>query len=320
MHLAGDGVVGGVLRAACVVVHTVEVGPDEVALILDAQFLGQVVEHTQILVVERIAIQFVSHLPTLLLDVLEVVAGLVAPFILHPRDGARASLRHLLDAAGGTYHLRLFGVELLRHAVVADDLLALGHRLHQCVIAPVIHVHAEALQQFVGVARERDVADDHERVAVVLVGDVSARLLRPMHVVEPVLQLPCLQPGVLEVRVALVLHRPRLLVQRVRRVGPHQQVKRVARRACIRDGGPVDGRHVVCNLVILPGDELPLVSHLRHLLVGSLDGFHLWAQVVILAQCTEGNHFWLVLHCRFVFDCLLLLFLPRRRASGHSGY
>ena len=132
--------------------------------------------------------------------------------ILHPRDGALACLRHLLDAAGGAYHLRLLGVEALGVAVVADDLLALGHRLHQRVVAPIIDVHAEALQQLVGVARERDVADDLERVAVVLVGDVGARLLRPLHVVEPVLQLPCLQPCILEVGVALVTHRPRLLV------------------------------------------------------------------------------------------------------------
>ena len=127
-------------------------------------------------------------------------------------------------------------------------------------------------------------------------------------VVECVLQLPCLQACILEVRVAVVLHGPRRLAQRVGCIGTHQQVKLMTRRAYhhharVRVGCRADCRHVVRNSVILPGDELPLVSHLRHLLVGSLDGFHLWAQVVVLAQRAQRNHFWLVLHCRFVFNC-----------------
>ena len=248
--------------------------------------------------VDVLALQFIRHLPPLELHVLEVVAGLVAPFILHINDGALAGLRHILHAAGGAYHLRLFGVELLRVAVVADDLLALGHGLHQRVVAPVLHIHAEALQQLVGVPRERDVADDQERVAVVLVGDVGARLLRPLHVVEPVLQLPCLQTCIRAVRVTIVLHCPSLLVEHRRTIGTHKNVELMTCAACVRDGGPVDGRHVVRNLVILPGDELPLGSHLRHLLVGSLDGFHLWAQVVVLAQRIHGDDFGLILQAR----------------------
>ena len=282
MHLASEGVVGGVLRAAFVVVHAVEVSPDEVALILDAQFLGQAVEHAQVLAVERITLQFVSHLPTLLLDVLEVVAGLVAPFILHIDDGALACLRHLLDAAGGAHHLRRFGVELLGVAVVADNLLTLGHRLHQRVVAPIIDVHAEALQQLVGVARERDVADDLERVAVLFVGDVGARLLRPLHVVEPVLQLPRLQACALEVRVAIVTHRPRLLVERIGRISPHKDVERMARRAGVRDGGPVDGRHVVRNSVILTGNQVPGVACILQLCPSLEDGLYL-----LLVACSR---------------------------------
>ena len=127
-------------------------------------------------------------------------------------------------------------------------------------------------------------------------------------VVERVLQLPCLQVCILEVRVAVVLHGPRLLVEHRSAVSTHKDVELITRRAHhhharVRVGCRADGRHVVRNLVILSGNELPLVSHLRHLLVGSLDGFHLRAQVVVLAQRTEGNHFWLVLHCRFVFNC-----------------
>ena len=80
--------VSSILRTAIIVIHAVEICPDEVLLILNAQFHGQAVEHTQVLAVERTAIQFVRHLPTLLLDVLEVVAGNVAPLVLHPGDGA----------------------------------------------------------------------------------------------------------------------------------------------------------------------------------------------------------------------------------------
>ena len=285
---------------AASVVATEGVGPDEVLGVLHAKTLRAVVGvRYHVLAAQSLAsAHAVGGHVTLILDVLEVIRALVAVLVLHPRDGSFAGLRHLLDAAGGAYHLRLFGVELLRVAVVADDLLTLGHRLHQRIVAPILDVHAEALQQLVGMVRECDVADDLECVAVVLVGDVGTRLLRPLHVVEPVLQLPSLQPHIIEIRVALVLHRPCLLVQRIGRVSPHNDVELMARRACIRDGAPVDGRHEVGNLVILPGDELPPGSHLRHLLVGSLDGFHLWAQVVILTQRIHGDDLGLILQAR----------------------
>ena len=75
-------------------------------------------------------------------------------------------------------------------------------------------------------------------------------------VVERVLQLPCLQPCILEVRVAVVLHGPCRLVQRVGCIGTHQQVELMARRAHhhharSRVGCPVDGRHVVGDAVEL---------------------------------------------------------------------
>ena len=199
---------------AAAVVAAEGVGPDEVLRVLHAQPLRAVVGvGHHVLAAKPIAsAHAVGGHVSLILNVLEVIRALVAVLVLHPRDGAPSGLRHLLHAAGGSYHFRLFGVELFGVSVVAEDLLTLGHRLHQRVVAPVFDVHAEALQQLVGMARERDVADDQECVAVFLVGDVGARLLRPLHVVEPVVQLPCLQTCVIEIRVALVTYCQRLLV------------------------------------------------------------------------------------------------------------
>ena len=289
------------------------VSPDEVLGILYAQFLRRVVQHAEIGVREsRPALHRVSNLPPLELHVLEVVAGLVAPFILHIDDGALAGLRHLFDAAGGTYHLRLFGVEVLGVAVVADDLLTLGHGIHQRVVAPIIHVHAEALQQLVGVPRERDVADDLERVAVFLVGDVGTRLLRPLHIVQTVLQLPCLQSGILEVRVALVLHRPRLLVQRISRVSPQQQVERMARRACVRDGCSVDGRHVVRNPIVLTGNQVPSVACILQLCPSLEDGLYLLLVACSRCQPVQCNNS----HVRSLLWLILYYLVPFTAACG----
>ena len=271
------------LLTACVVAAE-GVGPDEVLCVLHAKPLwGVVGVGHHVLAAQPLASAYaVSGHPSLILDVLEVVRGLVAVLVLHPRDGALADLADGLHSAGGAHHLRLFWVELLGHAVVADDLLTLGHRLHQRVVAPVLDVHAEALQQLVGVARERDFADDQERVAVVLVGDVGARLLRPLHVVEPVLQLPTLQPGVLEVRVADVIHCPRLLIQCVFAVGTHDDVELMACTTCISDGGPVDGGHVVRDSVILAGNEVSGVACILQLCPSLEDGFYL-----LLVACSR---------------------------------
>ena len=165
------------------------VGPDEVLRVLHAKPLRAVVGvgHHVLADQSLASAHAVGGHPTLELHVLEVIRALVAVLVLHPRDGAPSGLRHLLNAAGGAYHFRLFGVELLGHAVVADNLLSLGHGFHQRVVAPIFDVHAEALQQLIGMPRERNVADDQERVAFLLVGDVGTRLLRPLHVVQPVL-------------------------------------------------------------------------------------------------------------------------------------
>ena len=258
--------------------------PDEVLRVLHAQPLWAVVGvgHHVLAAQSLASAHAVGGHPPLELHVLEVIRTLVAVLVLHPRDGALAGLRHLFDTAGGAYHLRFFGVELLGVAVVADNLLTLGHGLHQCVVAPILDVHTEALQQLVGVARERDVTDDPERVAVVLFGDVGARLFRPLHVVEPILQFPCLQPGVLEVRVAIMLHGPCLLVQRIGRISTHKDVERVACTACIRDGGTVDGRHVVRDSVILTRNQVPGVACILQLCPSLEDGLYL-----LLVACSR---------------------------------
>ena len=278
--------------------------PDEVLRVLHAQPLRAVVGvGHHVLAAQSIAsAHAVGGHPPLELHVLEVIRTLVAVLVLHPRDGALAGLRHLFDTAGGAYHLRFFGVELLGVAVVADNLLTLGHGLHQCVVAPILDVHTEALQQLVGVARERDVTDDPERVAVVLFGDVGARLFRPLHVVEPILQFPCLQPGVLEVRVAIMLHGPCLLVQRIGRISTHKDVERVACTACVGDGGPVDGRHVVRNPVILTGDEVPGILNRFQLAILHELRLNLWSHALTRSQLIHCYNSHIVI---LFGDCLI---------------
>ena len=84
-------------------------------------------------------------------------------------------------------------------------------------------------------------------------------------VVERVLQLPCLQPCILEVRVAVVLHGPRRLAQRVGCIGTHQDVELMTRRtyhhhARVLVGCRTDGRHVVGDAVILARQQRAAVA------------------------------------------------------------
>ena len=236
------------------------VGPDKVIRVLHAQPMRAVVGvGYHVLAAQSFAsAHAVCGHVSLELYILEVIWALVAVLVLHPRDGAVAGLRHLLDAAGGAYHLRLLGVKLLRHAVVADNLLALCNRFHQCVVAPVLDVHSEALQQLIGVALQRDVAQHEECVAVVRVGDVCARLLRPMHVVEPVLQLPSLQAAVLKVGVSVMLNSKSIFRQFVSCQSHDHNVELMPSTASVSDYVFIDCRNVVNYPIELARNKIAL--------------------------------------------------------------
>ena len=277
--------VSSVLRTAIIVIHAVEICPDEVLLILDAQFHGQVVEHTQVLAVERTAIQFVSHLPTLLLDVLEVVAGNVAPFVLHPRDGTLAGLRIFADD-GSDRRLHVFAL-LSSGRIVGPHLGThlLGQRYHPR--EAVVLGEFRSIPQNVRLAVDVHSANAQSSVAVILILDERAHSLRPLHIVQMILQLPRLQPRILEVRVAIVFHGPRLLVQSALAVSAHDDVEQMTRRPRILLHRR---RHVVRNPVVLPRDEVPGVACILQLCPSLEDGRYLLPVACSRCQRVQCNN------------------------------
>ena len=281
---------------AALVVAAEGVGPDEVLRVLHAKPLRAVVgvgHHVQAVQSLASAHAVGGHV-TLELHVLEVIRALVAVLVLHPRDGALAFVADERDAAGRANLFGFVGVEVLGVAVVAVDGFSLLYGVHQRVVAPVIDVHAEALQQLVGVARERDVSDDQERIVVVLVCDVGASLLRPLDIVECVSELPGSEVAVGEVVVAIVLYRPGFLAQGGGIERHDDDVERMTGASGVSGCEFIDCSHVVRDAVELTGDELALVTHGDHLSVCRFDGFHLRAEVVILAQGVHGDDLCLV--------------------------
>ena len=278
--------VSSVLRTAIIVIHAVEICPDEVLLILDAQFHGQVVEHTQVLAVERTAIQFVSHLPTLLLDVLEVVAGNVAPFVLHPRDGALTRFgvisKHLGDGCGVAVLDDFASFRIILQQVCTH---LLGQRYHPR--EAVVLGEFRSIPQNVRLAVDVHSANAQSSVAVILILDERAHSLRPLHIVQMILQLPRLQPRILEVRVAIVFHGPRLLVQSVLAVSAHDDVEPMTRRPRILLHRR---RLVVRNPVILPRDEVPGVACILQLCPSLEDGRYLLPVACSRCQRVQCNN------------------------------
>ena len=169
--------------------------PDVVLRVVNAQVLGCVVRfRNHIQPVQTFTSGYcIRSLPSLELNVLEVIRALIAPLVLHPQNRALAFLCHHIDSRRRADCLRLFRIEVFRIAIVAVDGLALFQRIHQRIVTPVFNVRAKTLQQLVGVSTKLNGADGKERIAILLIHDVRTLLLRPLLVLQPELQLPRLQ-------------------------------------------------------------------------------------------------------------------------------
>ena len=208
------------------------VSPDKILGILHAELLRSVVKHAEIGIRKsRPTLHRISHLPPLELHVLEVIRTLVAVLVLHPRDGALACLGIFGDD-GCDGRLHVFAL-LASSRVVGPHLSTniLGQRHHSR--KAVVLLELRGIPQDVRLAVDVHSANAQSSVAVILILDERAHSLRPLHVVQSILQLPRLQPSVLEVGVAVVLHGPGLLAERLLVNGVHKDIERVTGRTGI---------------------------------------------------------------------------------------